>query len=420
MMGLRRRLSSTFAAGLVVALIFGVGYFVGSQEAAQAHPALQGMATPIPGTPTPQPPADVADYLDLFREAWDLIQREYVGRPVDPTQLMHGAIRGMLQTLDDPHSGFLDPAAYRRQQTALRGVYGGIGATIELQEGQPTIVAPFEGYPAARAGLQTGDVVLRVDEREVGSLSLSEVIDLIRGPAGTSVQLTILRRDDLATETLSITVMRERIAAQAVTLQLADGDVAIIEIRRFLASTPRQLAEMLRRAQEQQAGGIVLDLRDNPGGLLGASVAVASQFLPADTTVVIEQLGNGEQEPHKARRDGRALDIPLVVLVNEGTASGAEIVAGALADHDRAILVGETTFGKGTVQILHELSDGSAVRITTARWLTPSGHVIQGVGLTPEEVVIQTADDHAAGRDPPMVRAREILRSPAAPPTPAG
>ena len=202
------------------------------------------------------------------------------------------------------------------------------------------------------------------------------------------------------------------------TTRYADDDLAIIKIRTFAATTPRQFAAALRRVQAEGVKGIVLDLRDNPGGYLGSSVAVASQFLPADTVVLIEQLGDGERELHKTRRDGRLLDMPLVVLVNNGSASGAEIVAGALADHDRAILIGETTFGKGTVQVEHDLTDGSAVRITMARWLTPSGHVIQGVGLTPDEVVTQTADDRTERLDPPMVRAQQLLRSSAASPTP--
>ncbi len=421
MMGLRRRLLSTFAAGLVVALAFGAGYFVGSQEAARAQVAPPSTATP---TPDPreslaQPPADVAERFGVFWQVWNLIQREYVGGPVDDTRLLYGAIRGMLQALDDPYSVFFDPTTHHLQKASLGGAYEGIGTSIDLKDGRHTIVTVFEGSPAAQAGLQSGDIVLRIDEREIGNLSMTEVVTLIRGPAGTSVQFTIMRPGEPATETLELTVVRQRITVQSVTLQVAGGDVAIIRVRLFSAITPRQFAAALRRAQAQQARGIVLDLRDNPGGYLRSSVAVVSQFLPADTVVLIEQLGDGEQQPYKAQRDGRALDIPLVVLVNKGSASGAEIVAGALADHDRAILVGETTFGKGTVQVEHELSDGSAIRITTAQWLTPHGHIIQDVGLTPDVVVTRTADDHAEGRDPPMVRAQQLLRSLAATPTPA-
>ncbi|MAG34730.1 MAG: hypothetical protein CL878_00550 [Dehalococcoidia bacterium] len=419
MMGPRCLLFSTFAAGLVVALAFGAGYFVGSQEAAQARSALQTVATPT-GSRSAQAlqPADVADRFGILWEAWDLIQREYIGRPVDSTRLTYGAIRGMMEALDDPYSIFLDPRTQRLQKASLNGAYEGIGTTIEMKNGQHTVVAPFEGSPAAGAGLRAGDIVLRVDGQGIIGLSMPEAVSLVRGPADTSVQLTILRPGDPA-ETLDLTIVRKRITTQSVTSEVTDGDVAVIRIRSFSSSTPRQFDAALRRAQSQQTRGIVLDLRDNPGGFLSSAVAVASQFLPTDSVVVIEQLGNGNQQPHRVLRSGRSLDIPVVVLVNKGTASGAEIVAGALADHDRAILVGESTFGKGTVQIPHELSDGSAIRITTARWLTPSRHIIQGVGLTPDVVVTATAEGRTAGEDQALARAQQLLRSPAPASAPA-
>ena len=419
-MGLRCGLLSTFAAGLVVALAFGAGYFVGSQEAAQAQvgPPSTATPTPDPRDALTQPPDGIAEQIGVFWQVWNLIQREYVAGPVDQTQLLYGAIRGMLETLDDPYSVFFDPTTHKLQQASLEGIYEGIGTAIDLKDGHITIITVFDGSPAAGAGLQTGDILLSVDGREVTGLSMAEVATLIRGPADTSVRITISRPNLLEAETLEFTVVRRRLTVESVTTRYDNDDLAIIKIRTFAATTPRQFVAALRRVQEEGVKGIVLDLRDNPGGYLGSSVAVASQFLPADTVVLIEQLGDGEQELHKTRRDGRLLDMPLVVLVNNGSASGAEIVAGALADHDRAILVGETTFGKGTVQVEHDLTDGSAVRITMARWLTPNEHVIQGVGLTPDEVVTQTADDRTEGLDPPMVRAQQLLRSSAATPTP--
>ncbi len=420
MVALRRGLLSTFAAGLVVALAFGAGYFVGSQEAAQAQGSPPSTVTP---TPDPresfaQPPDDLTEQFHVFWQVWNLIQQEYLAGPVDQTQLLYGAIRGMLETLDDPYSVFFDPTTHKLQQASLEGIYEGIGTAIDLKDGQLTIITVFEGSPAAGAGLQTGDVLLSVNGREVAGLSMAEVATLIRGPADTSIRLTISRSGLLEAEILEFTVVRRRVTMPSVTTRFAADDLAIIKIRTFAATTPRQFAAALRRVREREVRGIVLDLRNNPGGYLGSSVAVASQFLPADTVVLIEQLGNGEQKLHKTRRDGWMLDMPLVVLVNNGSASGAEIVAGALADHARAILVGETTFGKGTVQVQHDLTDGSAVRITMARWLTPSGHVIQGVGLAPDEVVTQTADDRTEELDPPMVRAQQLLRLPAATPTP--
>ena len=420
-MGLRRGLLSTFAAGLVVALSFGAGYFVGSQEAAQAQVELPGTATP---TPDPrealtQPPDGVVEQFGVFWQVWNLIQQEFVSGPVDQTQLLYGAIRGMLESLDDPYSVFFDPATHKLQQATLEGSYEGIGTAIDLKEGLITIITVFEGSPAAAAGLQSGDVLLSVDGREITGLSMAEVATLIRGPADTSIRLTISRPGLLHAEILEFSVVRQRLTVESVTTRYDGDDLAIIKIRTFAATTPRQFVAALRRVQQEGGKGIVLDLRDNPGGYLGSSVAVASQFLPADTVVLIEQLGDGEQELHKTRRDGRLLDMPLAILVNNGSASGAEIVAGALADHDRAILIGEKTFGKGTVQVEHDLTDGSAVRITMARWLTPNGHEIQGVGLEPDEVVTRTADDRTEGLDPPLTRAQQLLRPPAAAPTPA-
>ena len=421
MMGLRRGLLSTFAAGLVVALAFGAGYFVGSQEAAQAQVELPGTATP---TPDPrealsQPPDGVAEQFDVFWQVWNLIQQEFVAGPVDQTQLLYGAIRGMLESLDDPYSVFFDPATHKLQQATLEGSYEGIGTAIDLKDGLITIITVFEGSPAAAAGLQSGDVLLSVDGREITGLSMAEVATLIRGPADTSIRLTISRPGVLQAEILEFNVTRQRLTVESVTTRYVGDDLAVIKIRTFAATTPRQFAAALRRVEGEGVSGIVLDLRDNPGGYLSSSAAVVSQFLPADTVVLVEQLGSGEQQLHRTRRDGPLLDMPLVVLINNGSASGAEIVAGALADHDRAILVGETTFGKGTVQVEHDLTDGSAVRITMARWLTPNGHEIQGVGLEPDEVVTRTADDRTEGLDPPLTRAQQLLRPPAAAPIPA-
>ena len=420
-MGLRRGLLSTFAAGLVVALSFGAGYFVGSQEAAQAQvgPPSTVTPTPDPRDALTQPPDGIAEQFGVFWQVWNLIQQEYVASPVDQTQLLYGAIRGMLESLDDPYSVFFDPATHKLQQATLEGSYEGIGTAIDLKEGLITIITVFEGSPAAAAGLQSGDVLLSVDGREVTGLSMAEVATLIRGPADTSIRLTISRPGLLHAEILEFSVVRQRLTVESVTTRYIGDDLAVIKIRTFAATTPRQFAAALRRVEREGVSGIVLDLRDNPGGYLSSSAAVASQFLPAETVVLVEQLGNGERELHRTRRDGPHLEIPLVVLINNGSASGAEIVAGALADHDRAILIGEKTFGKGTVQVEHDLTDGSAVRITMARWLTPNGHEIQGVGLEPDEVVTRTADDRTEGLDPPLTRAQQLLRPPAAAPTPA-
>ena len=268
------------------------------------------------------------------------------------------------------------------------------------------VVAPLEGSPAQRAGLRPGDVILRVDGEETATWSLTDAVTRLRGPAGTTVQLTIQRGDQ---PPFAVTLVRARLRIAAVRTQLLPGRVAYVRLSSFHRQVPNDLRAALRTLLAQRPRGLVLDLRDNPGGLLTSAMEVTGFFL-RDGVVLYEQRRQGEPLPLTVRRAVVPVDLPMVVLVNRGTASAAEIVAGALQDHRRALLVGERTFGKGSVQSVHRLSDQSSLRVTFARWLTPGRRDIGRSGLLPDVVVPLTASDLAGGRDPQLEWALTYLR----------
>lgn len=375
-------------------------------------------AAPVP--PNAVPPDDLGDQLDAFWEAWNFVEREYYRRPVDRARLVQGAIKGMLGTLEDPQAAYLDRQATRLEKTSLDGVLEGIGASLDVKERRLLIVAPVEDGPAARAGMKTGDVLLKVDGRDLASVSVAEATTLIRGPAGTKVRLTVVRLDDPEGQLVEIELTRARIELETVSSKMAAEGVGYVRIRLFGTQTVPQLTRALRDLRARRIRGLIVDLRDNPGGYMSGAIDVASQFLKEGSVVVFEER-DGERRPATARSGGLATDLTLAVLVNRGSASASEIVAGALRDHQRAVLIGEHTFGKGTVQLPMELTDGSSVRITVATWLTPGGKQIQGYGLTPTIEVKPTAEDEKARRDPVLERALDWFKvaptaAPGAPP----
>ncbi len=362
-----------------------------------------------------RPPPDLGRQIDPFWEAWNLAEKEYYRQPVDRAGLVRGAIKGLLGSLNDQQAAYLDPAANRVEKASLDGVLEGIGASVEIRERRHTIVAPVEDGPAARAGLRSGDVILKVDGKEIGPLSLAEAVALMRGPAGTKVRLTVLRADDPEAQPMELEITRARIELEVVSSRLVADGIGYVRIRVFGSQTVPQLTRALREMRARRVRGLILDLRDNPGGYLSSAVEVAGQFVRDGKVIVFEER-DGERRPTIARPGGLATDLTLAVLVNRGTASGAEIVAGAIRDHERGVLIGETTFGKGTVQLQRDLSDGSSVRVTTGTWLTPSGKMIEGQGLTPSLQAKPTADDERARRDVALERALELFKGPPASP----
>ncbi|MBA7665026.1 putative CtpA-like serine protease [subsurface metagenome] len=316
-----------------------------------------------------------------MEEAWNIIFKDYVDRDkLDETKLSQGAVRGMVEAVDDPYTAFLDPATYQLSLTRLEGKYDGIGATVSIKDDQLMIIAPIAGSPAEKAGIRPGDKILEIDGASTEGMSLVEAVLLIRGPRGTSVRLLVLHQDEAESE--EIEVVRAEIEMPSVRYEMRE-DIAYINLSYFSELTDGQLSSVLESITHEAATGIILDLRSNPGGLLPTVVDVASYFL-TDGVVVDVVDNEGGHTTMAVRRKGVTTDLPLVILVDSYSSSGSEVLAGALQDHGRAIIAGTITYGKGSVNVLRQLKDGSGLYVTTARWLTPQGRLIEGEGISPD------------------------------------
>lgn len=364
------------------------------------------------------------EQFDVFWQAWDIVQDNFVDREaLDPQAMTYGAIRGLVSALgDEGHTAFLTPEERERQQSDLSGTFSGIGAQLGIREQLPVIVAPFDGSPAAQAGVKAGDIIIQVDGNDVTTLPLNEIVALIRGPEGTDVTLSLLRPDE--NRSLEVTITRGEIKVPAASWAMVPGtQVALIRLSQFSANALTDIVASVNAAKEAGAEAMIVDVRNNPGGLLEQAVSVTSQFL-ADGDVLLEEDAQGRRRAYAVERGGVATDLPLVVLINPGSASSAEIFAGAVQDHGRGELVGETTFGTGTVLQPYILDDGSALLLGTRQWLTPNGRLIrkQGISpdhevilpieanlLTPEEIESLTGEDVAAAEDTQLLKALEIL-----------
>jgi carboxyl-terminal processing protease len=323
------------------------------------------------------------DY-SLIKQAWNTIDKVYVDRSaVNQQSLTYGAISGMVTALGDTgHSTFLTPEMVKSEHNFTQGQFEGIGALLEMKDGRPTIVAPFDGSPAQKAGVKPGDVILKVNGNDISGQSLTEIVSQVSGPAGTQVTLTLM--DPNTGLTRDVTITRAKIQIHNVSWHMLPGTtLAHIRITAFSNGATDDLKKALEAAKAQGATGIVLDLRNDPGGLLNEAVTVASQFLSSGN-VMLEKDAQGNIKPLPVESGGIAPDIPMVVLINNGTASAAEIVSGALHDAKRAQLIGETTFGTGTVLNEFPLSDGSALLLATEEWLTPNGTSFWHKGIQPD------------------------------------
>ncbi|MCL5107800.1 MAG: S41 family peptidase [Chloroflexi bacterium] len=362
----------------VVALLLLSAGFVGG--------AVADRSGVLPGA-TAKEPDSIQSTFSVFWEAWDLVQKHYVDRSaIDPKIQTYGAIEGMLDSLGDVgHTRFLSPDALRSEEEALSGQFEGIGAHMVLRDGKPTVLAPIPGSPAQQAGLRPGDVIEAVDGKDVIGQRLDDVVKLVRGPAGTSVTLKVLHADQ--TTPVDITVVRAQINVPSVMWAMLPGtNVTHVLVSQFAERATTELVDALQAAQQQGAKAVILDLRNDPGGLRDEAVGVASQFLK-DGLVLIEVSADGQRQEFPVKPGGVAQAIPLAILVNDGTASSAEIVAGALQDHKRGPVIGTTTLGTGTVLSIYKLSDGSAIFLGTEGWLTPNGRRIWHQGITPDITV---------------------------------
>jgi len=382
-------------------------------EGAESAPTGDLPETLPPVEPTPVPtiaiPTETGESFDLFWEAWDLIQRDYYGELPSAEELTYGAIRGATNTLDDPYTAFVDPVAAEHRRATDGGEYEGIGAMVSMEDGWLVIVEPFKDQPADRAGLLPDDIILQVDDTPIRNMSIYEAIALILGPAGTDVTLEVLRDGE---EPFEVVVTRAKIEVPMVESEMRDDGIAYLSLFSFDADSTAKLQIELEELLAQGPDGLIFDLRGNPGGYLHEAILTAGLFLPKDDVLMIERTTEDEIELRAEDFDGDgpvAPDIPMVVLVNGGSASASEIVAGALQDYERAMLIGETTFGKGSVQLIHELSNGAELRVTKARWFTPNDRAIHGEGLEPDLEVEITQEDAEADLDPQLERAVEYL-----------
>lgn len=394
-----KKVAGLFLAGLMAA-VFVAGFYIGK---AQIPPG------PPPGLINTE--AGRAEGVDfsLFWEAWRTLEKEFVDKEkIDYQDMLYGAIQGLAGSLDDPHTVFMPPEDAKVFKEDVSGEFQGVGMEIGIRNGQLTVVAPLKGTPAERAGLRPGDKIIKVDGRSTQGIIIEEAVKLIRGPKGTEVMLTIFREG--WSETKDFVIVRDVIEIPSLTWELKEENIAYVKIYHFSETAQLTFARTAAEILNSPAEKIILDLRNNPGGYLEVAQNIAGWFLPNGSLVTIEDFGGKrEAKEYRARGNSKLVSYPLVVLINQGSASGSEILAGALRDNRGIKLIGEKSFGKGSVQELKELSQG-ALKITVARWLTPKGVLIDGEGLKPDIEVKMTEEDYNEGRDPQLEKALEAIK----------
>lgn len=398
-------LAGSFSGGLVV------GWLVPINSSSEfVHPlGLQPIATPPVDFGSAGTPADLESLFQPFWQSWRIVTAQFVDQPVDTQKMMRGAIRGMLESLNDNYTSYMEPLEYQTSTNHLNSEYEGIGAWIDSTGKYLKIISAMPGSPAEKAGLLPNDIILKVDGKDMSGLDGSAVLTYVLGPANSKVTLTI-QREGIAAP-LDVVIQRAKIIVPSVEGKMLDNQIAYIRLSTFGEKTSDELKAALTSLMAKKPRGLILDLRNNGGGYLTTSIDVVSQFIHQGT-VMFEIYGDGKRITYSAKPGGLALDIPLIVLVNKGSASASEITAAAIQDRGRGQLLGETTFGKGEVQAWVPLNhDQGAVRVTVARWLTPNQRQIQGQGLTPDIAVALTDQDTQNKKDPQLDKAIEILSS---------
>ncbi len=402
-----------FLVIILAVVVIIIGSFAGGFLVGQAIPLISNNNTASTTTTLPTQVISTSNSEELdtlfqpFWESWNYVLDQYVDQPVDQTLMMRGAISGMLDSLGDAHTSYMDPEMFRQQNTPLQGEYEGIGAWVDITGDYIVIISPMPGSPAEEQGLKSEDQVIAVDGEDMTGIEGELVLRRILGEAGTDVTLTIYRAS--TNETFDVTITRRKITIPSVTGEMLDNNIAYIQLTTFGENTHDDLRKILKDLLKQDPVGLILDLRNNGGGYLNTAIDVASEFV-SQSPIMYEEFGDGERITYDAKPNGLATEIPLVVLINEGTASASEITAGAIQDYGRGVLVGVTSYGKGSVQNWITLqNDQGAIRITIARWLTPNERQINEVGLTPNYEVQITEDDIAQSHDSQLEKAIDIL-----------
>lgn len=348
--------------------------------------------------------------LSVFWEAWNHMEANFLHHENFKTkEQVYGAAKGLVASLEDPYTVFMDPEEYEKFEEAMSGEFQGIGAEIGYKDGNIVIISPIKGAPAEKAGLRAGDRVFLIDGESTQGMSIQEAVTLIRGPKGEKVELTVLREG--AKEPLEIVIVRDNIILDSVEWSIEDG-IATIEISQFGNDVLKEFRGAMMEIVLQKPNGIIIDLRNNGGGLLDACVEITSEFL--DKKLIVQTRGRkfGDTAEITAGSGGAFVETPLIVLINKGSASASEIFSGAIQDHKRGLLIGETSFGKGTVQNVIPMSDGSSLKVTIAEWLTPDGNSINEEGIDPDIEIEMTAEHYENEEDPVMDKARELMQSP--------
>lgn len=347
--------------------------------------------------------------MQLFWDAWNILSSNYVDPHALVTEeMIFGAIKGMVYSLEDPYTSFMTPKENREFQESLQGHLEGIGAELTLRNGMLTVISPLKNSPAQRAGLRPEDIIYQVDGESTEDMNLEQAVMKIRGEKGTVVVLTVIRKN--YSEPIDIRIVRDEINVNSIDWEMENG-IAIIEINQFGDSTKQEFSKAISEILAQRPEGVVLDLRYNGGGYLEGAIDIASEFLEDEKVVTIKKRNPEEDEVIYVNGQARMASVPLVVLINRGSASASEIVAGAVQDHNRGTVMGENSFGKGTVQSVENLIGGSSLRITIAKWFTPNDQNINETGITPDIIVERTIEDIEAGKDPQLEKAVEFLKS---------
>lgn len=346
----------------------------------------------------------------VFWDAWNVVQKKYVDRQeLDTQELVYGAIDGLVKAVGDPYTVFLKPKESEEFQQQISGTFSGVGIEIGIRKDILTVISPIKDTPAFKAGLLAGDKILKIDDKSTEGMKLDEAVKLIRGSKGTQVRLTVTR--DGLKEAKEYTITRDNIKIPAVDWKIVDGNVAYVEIFTFNKNVDSEFKKAAEEIAKSPARKIILDLRNNPGGLLDSAVNIAGYFLDNDGLVTIERFAEGKDNEFRATPNGLLKNYPVIVLINKGSASASEILAGALKDNRGVLIVGETSFGKGSVQEVVDLPKKASLKVTIAKWLTPKGHSINDNGIKPDVEVERTEEDVQSERDPQLDKARELIKN---------
>lgn len=410
-----KKIFITYGTIFALIIVFVLGWAVGNKSLPTPNLVLENNnpeAGKVIGKDT-APPAWLSRDVDfdIFWQVWQIIQSDYVDKPVAEPQLFYGAMQGLVASLGDPYSNFLEPQTAKNFTEELAGHFEGIGAEIGIKNDRLTIISPLPESPAEKAGLKGGDKVFFIDDFDTTDISLSDAVSRIRGERGTQVTLKVLRDNEIDFRDIIITRDTIKIVSvqQEMKTTTSGKKISYIKITNFNEDTSSRFRQAVNESLSQGPEGFIIDVRNDPGGFLDKAIELASYWIPSGKIVVQEKFSENNIQSHVATGSAQLNDFQTVVLVNGGSASASEILAGALQDHGLATLVGEQTFGKGSVQDLKEFSNGSALKLTIARWLTPDGRQIDGDGIAPDVKVELTEDDYNNDKDPQLKKALEIL-----------